>query len=44
MDIYAKVDAYNKTLSELLDTHAPVKRKNKILRPKTSWYTPDIQV
>lgn len=33
-----------KTLLELLDMYAPIKRKLKILRPETSWYNPDIQV
>ena len=34
---------YERTLSGLLDTHAPVKKKMKMLRPVTPWFTTEIQ-
>jgi hypothetical protein len=42
-DVEALVDQYNSTLSAILEKHAPMIRKEVIIRPKSPWYTDDIR-
>ena len=37
------VSAYNKSLSELIDSHAPVIHRTIILRPHAPWYTDELR-
>ena len=36
--------AYNKVLSQILDKHAPLKRKSSVIRPLAPWYNDTIDV
>ena len=36
--------AYNKVLSQILDKHAPLKRKSRVIRPLAPWYNDTIDV
>ncbi|XP_071965651.1 uncharacterized protein [Antedon mediterranea] len=42
LDLSSKVRLYVTTLSELLDKHAPPKKRTVKVRPNTSWYNSDI--
>ncbi len=33
---------YNKTVSQLLDKHAPLRKKTITIHPQTEWYTPEL--
>ena len=44
LDISSLIENYESTLSELLDTHAPEKRRIIILRPHAPWYNDSINV
>ena len=37
------VDCYNRTLGELLDQHAPLKKKTVTVRPQVPWYSEEIR-
>ncbi len=41
-DINSMVDAYNSSLKDILDTHAPVQRKVVLIRHKTPWMSENI--
>ena len=41
-DVNELTNAYNETLSNLLDRHAPLKSKTVTIHPTSPWYTPEI--
>ena len=41
-DVNELTNAYNETLSKLLDKHAPIKSKTVTIHPTSPWYTPEI--
>ena len=41
-DLDNLAETYNKTLSHLLDSHAPLKTKTVVSRPKVAWYNDEI--
>ena len=43
-DISSAISTYNQHLSEVLQDHAPLKKKTITVRPGTKWYTHDIDI
>ena len=41
-DVTELVDQYNHSLSKVLDTHAPVTRKEVLIRPHSPWYNEEL--
>ena len=41
-DLVNLAETYNKTLSHQLDSHAPLKTKTVVSRPKVAWYNDEI--
>lgn len=41
-DLDNLAETYNKTLSHLVDSHAPLKTKTVVSRPKVAWYNDEI--
>lgn len=38
MDVFSAYSAYHSTLSGIIDKHAPLKRKEIVIRPESPWY------
>jgi hypothetical protein len=42
-DINEQVEQYNNILSDIINTHAPLKTRTKTVRPSTPWFNEEIQ-
>ena len=42
LDLDTFVDNYDTVLRNILDNHAPLKRRSITIRPSNPWYTPEI--